>query len=242
MLAEDRKIEGANTSSNCGVPGRFSARSVGQAGGKSSRPLRRHWLQLSAAALALSLTGCSLQTVVRALTKDTPDPDKPAEKIVKPKVAHKKELKAAPTQEELFEFVRSGLLSLSPSDGVNDNLEVAYNPDINTLTITQPDGRCDIYLNSIDNNSAVWEVIDPSEANLPRAQVLRLTVNSVSGKPARTCYDTNNEVDSSLAKNRARLFFSLAKARATPDFTNRMDRAIKELVVASGGSPVKQVL
>jgi hypothetical protein len=138
--------------------------------------------------------------------------------------------------------VRSRLLSLSPSDGVNDNLEVAYNPDISTLTITQPDGRCDIFLNSIDNNSAVWEIIDPSENNHPRAEVLRLTVNSVSGKKARACYDNQNQIDTNLASNRARIFFSLSKARATPGFTEKMDKAIKELVVASGGAAEKQVL
>ena len=96
----------------------------------------------------------------------------------------KAEPKPPPSREELFEYVRGRLLSLSTSDGINDNLEVAYNPDISTLTVTQPDGRCDIFLNSIDNNSAVWEIIDPSETNRPHAEVLRLTVNSISGKRA----------------------------------------------------------
>ena len=132
-------------------------------------------VQLCAAALAVGLAGCSVQTIVRAVTADTPEPEKPAKPAPKPQLeSHKTvhEPKPAPTQQELYEYVRSGLLSLSPSDGVNDNLEVAYNPDISTLTITQPDGRCDIYLNSIDNNSAVWEVIDPSESTRPRAEVL----------------------------------------------------------------------
>jgi hypothetical protein len=198
-----------------------------------------------AATLAVSLTGCSVQTIVRAVTSDTPDPAKHDQLAEKPQLAShpkKAEPKAPPSREELFEFVRSRLLSLSPSDGLNDNLEVAYNPDISTLTITQPDGRCDIYLNSIDNNSAVWEIIDPSETNRPRAEVLRLTVNSISGKKARACYDNQNQIDTSLASNRARLFFSLSKAKATPDFTYKMDKAIKELVVASGGAPEKQVL
>jgi len=207
--------------------------------------LGRMVLPLCAAALALSLSGCSVQTIVRAVTSDTSEAAKPAPLPEKPKLAsHKKkaEPKPPPTQEELFQFVRAKLLSLSPSDGVNDNLEVAYNPDISTLTITQPDGRCDIYLNAIDNNSAVWEIVDPSETNRPRAEVLRLTINSITGKKARACYDSQNQIDTSLASNRARLFFSLSKAKATPDFTYKMDKAIKELVVASGGAPEKQVL
>ncbi len=199
---------------------------------------------LCAAALAVSLTGCTVQTIVRAVTSDTPEPAKPAQ-LAQPKLAShpkKAEPKPPPSREELFEYVRSRLLSLSPSDGLNDNLEVAYNPDISTLTITQPDGRCDIYLNAIDNNSAVWEIVDPSETNRPRAEVLRLTINSISGKPARACYDSQNQIDTSMASNRARLFFSLSKAKAAPDFTYKMDKAIKELVVASGGAPEKQVL
>jgi hypothetical protein len=200
---------------------------------------------LFAAALALSLSGCSVQTIVRAVTSDTSASTKPAPVEQKPKLAShpkKAEPKPAPTQQELFEYVRSKLLSLSPSDGVDDNLEVAYNPDISTLTITQPDGRCDIYLNAIDNNSAVWEIIDPSESNRPRAEVLRLTINSISGKRARTCYDNQNQIDSSAPSNRARLFFSLSKAKAAPGFTDKMDKAIKELVVASGGAPEKEAL
>jgi hypothetical protein len=202
-------------------------------------------VELCAAALAVSLTGCSVQTIVRAVTSDTQDSAKHDQSPQKPKLAshpRKAEPKPPPSREELFEYVRGRLLSLSPSDGINDNLEVAYNPDISTLTVTQPDGRCDIFLNSIDNNSAVWEIIDPSETNRPHAEVLRLTVNSISGKRARACYDNQNQIDASLVSNRARLFFSLSKARATPGFTDKMDKAIKELVVASGGAPEKHIL
>jgi hypothetical protein len=212
---------------------------------KKRARLRRLVVLLCAAALAVSLTGCSVQTIVRAVTADTPEPEKHDQLAQKPKLAShpkKAEPKPPPSREELVEYIRSKLLSLSPSDGVDDNLEVAYNPAISTLTITQPDGRCDIYLDAIDNNSAVWEIIDPSETNRPRAEVLRLTINSISGKKARACYDSQNEIDTSLASNRARLFFSLSKAKATPGFTDKMDKAIKELVVASGGAPEKQAL
>jgi hypothetical protein len=202
-------------------------------------------LLLGAAALALCLSGCSVQAIVRAVTSNTAESTKPAQPAQKPKLAshpRRGEPKPPPSREELVGYIRGKLLSLSPSDGVNDNLEVAYNADISTLTITQPDGRCDIDLNAIDNNSAVWEIVDPSETNRPRAEVLRLTVNSISGKKARVCYDNQNQIDTSLASNRARLFFSLSKTRATPGFTDKMDKAIKELVVASGGAPEKQAL
>ncbi len=79
-------------------------------------------------------------------------------------------------------------------------------------------------------------MIDPSDANHQRGQVLRLTMNSMSGKAARACYDTQNRIDASIATNRARLFFSLSKANATPGFTNKMDKAIKKLIVQSGGA------
>ena len=36
--------------------------------------------------------------------------------------------KPPPTPQELFEYVRSALILLSPDDGINDNVEVTYNP------------------------------------------------------------------------------------------------------------------
>jgi hypothetical protein len=38
------------------------------------------------------------------------------------------------------------------------------------------------------------------------------------------------------------LFFSLAKANASPGFTEKMDKAIKKLIVQCGGVPEKQIL
>jgi hypothetical protein len=240
-----REIDGADATPNRISLGGRRAEIVILPTRKKRTRLGRLVVLLCAIALALSLSGCSVQAIVRAVTADTPEPAKHDPLPEKPKLAShpkKAEPKPPPSREELVEYIRGKLLSLSPSDGVDDNLEVAYNPDISTLTITQPDGRCDIYLNAIDNNSAVWEIVDPSETNRPRAEVLRLTINSITGKKARACYDSQNQIDTSLASNRARLFFSLSKAKATPDFTYKMDKAIKELVVASGGAPEKQVL
>jgi hypothetical protein len=149
--------------------------------------------------------------------------------------------KPEPTRQELFDYVRGKLLALSPSDGINDNLEVAFDPATSTLSITQPDGRCDIFLNSVDTNSTLWDVFDPSDSYHTREDVLRLTVTSLSGKKARTCYDKNNQVDTSIASNRARLLFSVPKANAVPKFAETMGKAIKKLIVLSGGSPEKDL-
>jgi hypothetical protein len=149
--------------------------------------------------------------------------------------------KPEPTQQELFDYVRGKLLALSPSDGVNDNLEVAFDPATSILSITQPDGRCDIFLNAIDTNSTLWDVFDPSDSYHTREDVLRLTLTSLSGKKARTCYDKNNQVDTSIASNRARLLFSVPKANAVPKFAETMGKAIKKLIVLSGGAPEKEL-
>ena len=58
----------------------------------------------------------------------------------------KKASKPEPSELDLFNYVRGKLLALSPSDGINDNVEVALDQDNYVLTITQPDGRCDIFL------------------------------------------------------------------------------------------------
>ena len=156
---------------------------------------------------------------------------------------HKKkaEPKPEPTQQELFDYVRGKLLALSPNDGINDNLEVAFDPATSILSITQPDGRCDIFLSAIDSNSALWEVFDPSDTYHTREEVLRVTLTSLSGKKARTCYDRQNQIDSSIAPNRARLLFSLTKANAVPNFTVNMGKALKKLVTLAGGAPEKDI-
>jgi len=144
-------------------------------------------------------------------------------------------------QQELYEYIRGKLLSLSPNDGFNDNLEVAFDPTTSVLSITQPDGRCDIFVNALDTNSAIWEVMDPSDSYHPRGEILRLTMTSTSGKKARTCYDTENQVDKSISANRVRLVFAQNKANSIPDFTYNMTKAIKKLVVASGGAAEKTI-
>lgn len=157
--------------------------------------------------------------------------------------AHKKKTdpKPEPTQQELFDYVRGKLLALSPNDGINDNQEVAFDPATSILSITQPDGRCDIFLSAIDSNSALWEVFDPSDTYHTREEVLRVTLTSLGGKKARTCYDSQNQVDTSIAPNRVRLLFSLYKANAVPKFTESMGKALKKLITLAGGAPEKDL-
>ena len=149
--------------------------------------------------------------------------------------------KPEPTQQELFDYIRAKLLALSPSDGINDNQEVTFDAATSILSITQPDGRCDIYLSAIDANSAVWEVYDPSETNHTREELLRLTLTSLSAKKARTCYDSHNQVDPAIAPNHVRLLFSLEKANTIPDFPETMGKAIKKLVALAGGTAEKKL-
>jgi hypothetical protein len=181
-----------------------------------------HWARICAVFLLVAVPVCSAQTERRPRKPDPPKPE--------------------PTQMEIFEYVRGKLLALSPGDGINDNLEVDFDPVSSTLSITQPDGRCEIYLDAIDNNSVVWEVVDPSESYHTRESLLRLTLTSLSGKKARTCYDIHHRVDPDLAPNRARLLFSLDKANVVPGFTDKLEKAVKKLVELSGGAPAKSVL
>jgi hypothetical protein len=147
--------------------------------------------------------------------------------------------KPEPTQQDLFDYVRGKLLALSPSDGINDNLEVTLDPATSILSITQPDGRCDINLSALDTNSAVWENFDPSDTYHSREDVLRMTVTSLSGKKARTCYDNHGQLDTSVASNRVRFLFSAPKSNTVANFPVTMGKAIKKLIVASGGAPEK---
>ncbi len=173
---------------------------------------------LWASLLILAISPCAAQTAHHA---KKPDP------------------KPEPTQQELFQYIRGKLLSLTPNDGINDTLEVAFDPASSTLSITQPEGHCDIFLGAIDGDSLIWEVFDPDGSYHTRPQILRLTLTSLSGKAARTCYDKTNQIDTSLAANRVRLMFELSKSDAFPNFTDKMGKAITKLIEQCGGAPEK---
>jgi hypothetical protein len=153
----------------------------------------------------------------------------------------KKPPKPEPTQEELFDYVRSQLLTMSASDGINDNLEVSYDLATSVLSITRPDGHCNIFFSNLDGNSSLWEIFDPSDTYHTREQVLRLTLTSLNGKSARTCYDKQNQLDTTMAENRARLLFSLARTNAISGFPDKMDAAMKKLIAMAGGAPAKDI-
>jgi hypothetical protein len=145
------------------------------------------------------------------------------------------ELKAEATAADLFEYVRSALLLLTPEDNVNDNQEVSFNWTTNAMTIKQPGGHCDIYMNALNGNDVAWDVFDPSDSHETREKLVRITLVSVSGAKARICYDSAGHEDTSVPSNRVRLLFSYRKADQWPDFQAKFTRAIKRLIVLSGG-------
>ena len=149
--------------------------------------------------------------------------------------------KPPPTQQELFQYVRSALILLSPDDGINDNVEVTFNPATSVLTVTQPSGHCDEFLNALDAQNAVWDQFDPSDAQQTREKLVRFTLVSMAGKPARICYDKTNEVDTSVPKNRVRLLFSFSKAEQWPLFQEKFSKALKQLIALCGAPPVADI-
>jgi hypothetical protein len=146
-----------------------------------------------------------------------------------------------PTQEELAEFLRGKLLSLSPSDGFNDNLEVRFDSSTSTLTVVQPTGRCEQFLGALNVNNITWDIFDPSDERNPREKLLRLTSNSVSGKQARACFDLNGRLEEGTSTNRVRLLFSLYKSEQIPRFQDKMATALKKLIILSGGAEGKEL-
>jgi len=104
-------------------------------------------VRTSTFALLLIASCCAAQT---AHKKAPPPPPKPE-----------------PTESDLVEYIRGQLLSLSPSDGINDNLEVRYDQTNKVLTVITPSGHCDMFITSLDPNNAVWDVFDPSDTTPP---------------------------------------------------------------------------
>jgi hypothetical protein len=156
---------------------------------------------------------------------------------------HKKKADPKPevTAEDLFEYIRGSLLAYSPDDRINDNLEVSLDPTSTILTVKQPDGHCDIFLNALDANTLVWDIYDASDSMQTRAPMVRLTVVSVPGKKARVCYDTDNNIDPSTPVTHARLLFALYKIPDGSGFQTKMSKAVKKIIVLSGGSPEKDI-
>lgn len=149
--------------------------------------------------------------------------------------------KPEPTKPELVEFVRGSLLSLTPVDGINDTLDVSFDSNQNILTVTSASGRCSFTMSALNANTLVWDIFDPSDQFQGRESLLRLTAVSVSGRVARTCYDKNGVLDSTMVGNRARFLFSVSKAEGVPDFQDKMSKALKRLIALSGGSAEKPI-
>jgi hypothetical protein len=152
---------------------------------------------------------------------------------------HKKAVaKPEPTTPELVEYVRSALLTFSPVDGVNDNLDVSFDEISKVLKITTPTGHCDLFLDALNTNNSAWDELDPSDSTGSRPELLRFTLVSLSGRAARTCYDKQNRADTAMMPNRARLLFS-TRADEMPNFRDKVGKAFKKLIIQSGGEPEK---
>jgi hypothetical protein len=213
----------------------------------------KRFLFLSMTAILALLPGCAQMTALvdqveqkahagqAAQEAQTAQPPTPAPATKPVHSAKKAAPKPEPTQAELFEFVRGKLLTMSADDGINDNLEVALDPTGKVMTTTQPSGRCDQFLSSLDTNNLAWDIFDPSDSHNTRGELLRLTITSLSGKPARTCYDRKGIVDEGVTTNRVRLLFLLAKAQQIPGFQDRMTKAVKELILDAGAAPEKKL-
>jgi hypothetical protein len=179
--------------------------------------------------LAAGIFGALLAIAVPASVAQTEAPKKKA----KPK--------AEPTSAELFAYIRGALLEFSPDDRINDNLEVTIDPTATVLTVKQPDGHCDIFLSALDANTIAWDIYDASDSMEARQPLARLTVVSVAGKNARTCYDVDNQVDQTISGNRARLLFSWGKIPDGSGVQAKMTKALKKLIALSGGSAEKDI-
>jgi hypothetical protein len=146
-----------------------------------------------------------------------------------------------PSSAELFEYIHGSMLAYSPEDRVNDNLEISIDPTATILTIKQPDGHCDVFLSALDANTIVWDVYDASDSMQTRAPLARLTVDAVAGKKARTCYDTDNNVDPSIPTTRARILFSWGMIPEGSGFQAKFTKALKKLIKISGGMAEKNI-
>ena len=183
-------------------------------------------MSLATAACAIALALSSLPGLAQSNTGKKKPAPKP---------------KPEPTPTELFEYIRGALLAYSADDRVNDNLEVTIDPTNTIITIKQPDGQCNIFLSALDANTISWDVYDASDSSQTRAPLARMTVVSAAGKKARTCYDTDNNVDPSIPSTYARFLFSWEKIPESSGLQTKMTKAMKKLNKQSGGYEAKDL-
>jgi hypothetical protein len=174
---------------------------------------------ICAAALAAGAPACVSQNSIHKTKKAPPPPPM--------------------TSAELFAYLHGALMEYSADDGVNDNLEVTIDPTATILTIKQPDGHCDIFLDSLDPNTISWDVYDASDSMQTRAPLARMTVVALAGKKARTCYDPENNIDPSTPVTRARILFSWDKIPEGSGLQSKFTKAFKRLVLMSEGAEEK---
>jgi len=114
---------------------------------------------------------------------------------------------------------------LSPDDGINDNVEVTFNPATSVLTVTQPSGHCDEFLNALDAQNAVWDQFDPSDAQQTRrkswsdSRWFRWPANQPVSATTR-----QTRLTPAFRGNRVRLLFSFSKAEQWPLFQEKFSR------------------
>ena len=80
-----------------------------------------------------------------------------------------------PTQEDLVEYLRGKLLTLSPSDGFNDNVEVRFDAVHQHIDRDSTHQPLRSFLSALDTNNITWDTFDPSDDQNPRQELLRLT-------------------------------------------------------------------
>ena len=74
-----------------------------------------------------------------------------------------------------------------------------------------------------------------------RSPLARLTVDAIAGKRARTCYDAENNLDTSIPSSRARILFSWAMIPDGSGFQAKFTKALKKLIKQSGGMTDKDI-
>ena len=87
----------------------------------------------------------------------------------------------------------------------------------------------------------MWDVYDASDSMQTRAPLARLTVDAVVGKKARTCYDTDNNIDPSISSSRSRILFSWDRIPEGSGFQTKFTKALKKLIKQSGGMAEKNI-
>lgn len=141
-----------------------------------------------------------------------------------------------PSKQETFDYIRTKLISLSPSDGTNNYNKVYTHVDECTIQYSRAEtpGQTEVtFFSELDANSLSWDIVDVNGNGGHWNKILRLTIVAQQNGTASAFVQSDGTITKKFQKEN--FSFDMTKAADIPNFQDRMSKAIKRAIELCGG-------